>query len=96
MYGTVTRGPTSPVCRKGIPCSEPARDVKLVFRHGDQIAASVITAKDGRYAVSLAPGAYLVAVDPQLTIGSGIDPSTVRVVAGSRRNVDFQIDTGIR
>ena len=56
--------------------------------------ASVVVAKDGSYSVSLAPGIYTVSSMP-LQVG-GLQPGTVRVVAGRIRNVDFQIDTGIR
>ena len=85
-----------PVCQAGTPCSEPASGTQLVFSQGDRIAARVVVAKDGSYSVSLAPGTYSVAAESQLLIGRGIDPSTVRVVAGPRQERDFQIDTGIR
>src|SRR5438067_1084693 len=60
LYGTVTRGPTSPVCRKGTPCTEPAEGVRLFFSQGDTVNARVVVAKDGHYSVSLTPGTYLV------------------------------------
>ncbi|HEY2354182.1 MAG TPA: hypothetical protein VGH79_04705 [Gaiellaceae bacterium] len=93
LHGTVTRGPTTPVCRTGTPCSGPASGQRLVFKSGSG-STSVVAAKDGSYSVSLPPGLYAVAVLP-LQIGH-IVPSTVRVVAGKTRNVDFQIDTGMR
>jgi hypothetical protein len=95
LYGTVTRGPTSPVCRAGVPCSEPASGAQLIFTRNGNVAARVVVGKDGRYSVSLAPGAYGVAVTPQPPTGHGINAS-VSVTAGQRRKVDFRIDTGIR
>ena len=96
LYGTVTRGPTSPVCRAGMPCSEPAGGARLVFAAKGRADAIVVVAKDGSYSVTLAPGVYTMAVSPRQPIGGGVQPATVRVVAGRTRNVDFLIDTGIR
>jgi len=86
------RGPTSPVCRKGTPCSAPASGQRLVFKRGG-VTASAVVAKDGSYSVSLPPGTYSVSLFP-LQRGR-IEPSTVRVAAG-RDTVDFRIDTGLR
>ena len=86
-----------PVCRRGIPCSEPARGVRLVFTRADGFSKSAIAARDGSYDMWLPNGTYTVSVSPQAPIGRGIDPSTVRVTSPGRpRTVDFQIDTGIR
>jgi hypothetical protein len=96
LHGTVTRAPTSPVCRSGTPCSAPAAGAQLLFTLlDDGPVTSVVVAKDGSYSVSLAPGVYTVTVSPQ-SIGPGIEPGKVRVAAGQARNVDFRIDTGIR
>ena len=83
------------VCRKGVPCSEPASGTRLLFKQGDNVSASVTVAKDGTYSVSLAPGIYTVSAVAQTMVGRGVAPSTVRVAAG-RARADFQIDTGIR
>jgi len=94
VRGTVTRGPTQPVCRVGTPCSEPAARVVLVFRRP---GATVRTRTDGlgRYRVSLAPGVWRVALT-RTGIGTAVTPASVRVVAGRVRTVDLAIDTGIR
>ena len=92
----VTRAPTSPVCQMGVPCSEPASGARLIFTQDSRTVAQVVVAKDGSYSVSLPPGTYTVAVWGRPTIGRGLEPSTVRVVAGKARSVDFRIDTGIR
>jgi hypothetical protein len=96
LHGKVLRGPTSPVCRKGTPCTEPAGGARLAFvpRNGD--GTIVVVTKDGSYSVSLAPGIYAVAVSPRPPIGGGVRPAAVRVIAGRTGTVDFLIDTGIR
>lgn len=96
LYGTVTRGPTTPVCQTGKSCSEPASGAKLLFDRGGHVAARVVVAKDGSYSVRLAPGKYTIVVEPRPSVGRGIDPSRVRVSSGPRRELDLQIDTGIR
>jgi hypothetical protein len=96
LDGAVTRGPTTPVCRAGTPCSKPASGTRLAFQRNGGAVTSIVVAKDGSYSVSLAPGVYTVTVSPQAPVGRGIDPGTVKVIAGHRRRVDFRIDTGIR
>ena len=96
LHGTVTRGPTTPVCRVGLPCSEPAAGAVLVFEREHHAAARVRVDARGHYSVKLAPGSYAVLVAPRRRLGSRIAPRTVRVVAGRMRRVDFSIDTGIR
>jgi hypothetical protein len=95
LHGVVTRGPTTPVCQVGKPCTEPAVGAVLVFAHDGKVAARVRTGTGGRYTVSLQPGLYAVRVSPPQRIG-GLKPSQVRVRSGSSGLVDFQIDTGIR
>lgn len=95
LHGVVTRGPTQPVCRIGVPCSEPAVGAVLAFSRGGQVAARVKAGRGGRYAVRLAPGLYAVRVVPTQRIG-GLKPVQVRVRRGVDARVDFAIDTGIR
>src|SRR4051794_12313464 len=95
LHGVVTRGPTTPVCQVGKPCSEPAVGTVLVFSRGGRVAGRVRAGAGGRYTARLAPGLYAVRVSPPRHIG-GLKPSQVRVTAGAPRRVDFQVDTGIR
>ena len=95
LHGVVTRGPTTPVCVTGKPCSEPAVGAVVAFlRHG-RVVARVRVGAEGRYQVRLAPGTYAVRQVPAPRIGFGIRPDRVRVRAVSTR-VDLFIDTGIR
>jgi hypothetical protein len=95
LHGVVTRGPTTPVCRVGQPCSAPAVGAILVFSRGGRIAARAHVGAGGRYVVRLGSGVYAVEVSPTQTIG-GLRPHQVRVRAGVSSRIDFQIDTGIR
>jgi len=95
LHGVVTRGPTTPVCRVGTPCSEPAVGALLVFSRGGRETARVRTGAGGRYSVRLPPGLYAVRVSPPQRIG-GLTPREARVRSGVNRRLDFQIDTGIR
>lgn len=95
LHGVVTRGPTTPVCRVGKPCTAPAVGAVLVFSHDGRVAARARAGAGGRYAVKLPPGFYAVRVSPPQRIG-GLKPREVRVRSGVNGRVDFQIDTGIR
>jgi hypothetical protein len=96
VHGVVMRGPTTPVCRVGMPCSEPAVGIELVFSRGGKAVGFVRTAGGGRYAIVLPAGTYSVTQRPAAKIGTGVRPATVRVVGGASRRLDLFIDTGIR
>jgi len=49
LQGYVKRGPTRPVCRVGVPCTEPARGVKLIFSRSGKVAATAVTNEKGWY-----------------------------------------------
>ncbi len=95
LSGVVMRGPTTPVCRAGMPCNEPAVGAVLVFSRDGRAAARVHVVAHGRYSVRLAPGVYVVRQDPAPKIGFGIRPDRV-VVARTGGRANFFIDTGIR
>jgi hypothetical protein len=96
LRGLVTRGPIAPVCAAGQPCSEPARNVTLVFSRHGRLVRRARTNDQGRYRVALAPGLYAVRLTPKPSIGRGLEPEHARVLANRFRRVDFSIDTGIR
>jgi hypothetical protein len=96
LRGLVTRGPIAPVCVAGQPCSEPAKDVTLVFSRNGRVVRRARTNDQGRYRVALAPGLYAVRLTPKPSIGRGLEPVRARVVRGRFRRLDFSIDTGIR
>ena len=96
LHGVVMRGPTQPVCVRGVPCSEPAAGVTLRFVRHHRVAARARVRKNGTYSVRLAPGIYAVVSAPRSTIGLGVRPQRVRVFVGPPRQLNFFIDTGIR
>jgi hypothetical protein len=96
LHGTVTRGPTTPVCTVGIPCSAPATGALLLFERNGRVAARARVGAGGRYSIRLAPGSYLVVVAPKPRLGFGIRPRRVYVAGGRSKRVDLSIDTGIR
>jgi hypothetical protein len=96
LRGLVTRGPIAPVCAAEQPCSEPAKNVTLVFSRNGQVVRRGRTNDQGRYRVTLARGLYAVRLTPKPSIGRGVEPVHVRVVRARFRRVDFSIDTGIR
>jgi hypothetical protein len=90
VEGTVSRGPITPTCVQGQPCSAPARGVTLSFSKGGSVVARVKTGDQGAYRVSLPPGRYFVSAV------QAVRPQQVRVSSGSFLRADFSIDTKIR
>jgi hypothetical protein len=95
LYGTATRSPIRPVCVEGRPCSEPARNVQLVFTRTSGERQSVRTDSRGKYRIVLRAGRYSVKTSGR-RLGSRLQPGAVVVPASGYRRVDFRIDTGIR
>jgi hypothetical protein len=90
LYGSVSIGPLTPVCRAGTPCSGPAKHVRLTFTRG-AVSRTVATTAAGAYRVTLAPGTWQV----RASVGERLTPASVTVRAGTHR-ANFGIDTGIR
>jgi hypothetical protein len=91
LYGTVERGPVTPVCVAEQPCSAPAVGAVLTFwRNGSLVGRTTVTS-DGSYRVHLSAGLYAVRATQKR-----IEPTTVRVIGRRMVRVDFSIDTGIR
>ena len=91
LYGTVTIGPLTPVCRVGVPCDGPARGATLTFVRPGGTSVSVRTDAAGRYRVGLLPGTWSV----RASVGMRLSPTSVTVHPGTQRD-DFSVDTGIR
>jgi hypothetical protein len=90
LEGMVSRGPITPTCTIGKPCSAPARGLTLTFSKGGSVVARVKTGDDGSFRIALPPGSYVVmGVQP-------VRPQHVAVSPGRFRRVDFSIDTKIR
>ena len=96
LHGVVMRGPIAPVCVAEEPCTEPAKNVTLLFFRNGRIVGRAVTDSAGRYRLRLPAGVYAVRRPPPLGIGRGIEPNHARVYARRFVRVDFSIDTGIR
>jgi hypothetical protein len=96
LRGVVTRGPITPVCVAEQPCTEPARNITLLFFRNDRVVGRAITDSAGRYRLRLPAGRYAVRRPGAAGIGRGLEPNHARVYARRFVRVDFSIDTGIR
>ena len=91
LHGTVTIGPTTPVCKVGVPCDKPAAKVTLTFSRPGRILHTVTDAK-GRYRISLPVGTWSV----RASAGMSIRPAKFSVPLAASATRNFAIDTGIR
>lgn len=96
LSGVVLRGPIQPVCIEGSPCEETFAAAFTVRRHGFAVRR-FDSDVEGRFAVDLAPGDYLVVPDPDAPI---LDPEgqarAVTVDVEGFTEVELHFDTGIR
>ena len=91
LFGTVTEGPTSPVCIAGEPCTRPAVGAVLTFSRGGTAVGHTTVKADGSYRVRLAAGWYTVEASRRR-----LAPTKVHVRVTRPTRVDFSLDTGIR
>jgi hypothetical protein len=96
LHGTITRGPTTPVCQVGKPCSEPMARALLIFTRNGRVAARARSDPQGHYSVRLRLGTYAVTLGVRPKLGSGIQPRTITLRRAVPTRVDFAVDTGIR
>jgi hypothetical protein len=92
LYGVVTRGPTTPVCQVGVPCSAPYANATLLFSRSGSTRRVTTDAK-GKYRIALAPGRWSLRVKDA---HFGARPTAVWVPAGRYAKVNVFVDTGIR
>jgi hypothetical protein len=91
LHGTVTIGPTSPVCSVDHPCEKAAVKVTLTFSRPGRVVRAV-TDENGRYRVSLPAGAWKV----RASAGMFMKPATITLPRVRTATRNFAIDTGIR
>ena len=94
LYGTVRRGPITPVCRVGVSCDAPAAKVMLTFARAG-VRETTRTDEHGKYRIALPPGIYAVRTSSK-PFGQIPRPANVHVRTGHSDKLDFAIDTGIR
>ncbi len=99
VMGVVVAGPACPVERVNQPCPPkpvPNREV-LVETPGGVVVAQVVTDQNGKFAVTLSPGTYLLKVPTQANaFPIQRKPQTVTVAAGQTVQVQVMLDSGIR
>jgi hypothetical protein len=96
LHGTITRGPTTPVCQAGTPCTAPMAGAVLVFTRNGHVAARARSDVHGHYSVLLRVGTYSVSTAVRPKIGFGPKPRTIRLLRAVPTRIDFFVDTGIR
>jgi hypothetical protein len=89
-------GPTSPVCKIGVPCERPVAGLVLEFKRGGSVIARVKTSAKGTYRVRLRAASYSVTTVPPRRVGTGLTPKSVRVRKALITRRDFHLDTGLR
>jgi hypothetical protein len=97
LHGIVTKGPITPVCRVGTPCSAPAQ-VTLIFRRTTGVTRvyRTRTTTAGIYRITLPAGYYTVTIAEPIGIDRTVRPARIHVRVGYNDKLDFRIDTGIR
>jgi|tagenome__1003787_1003787.scaffolds.fasta_scaffold20979527_5 hypothetical protein len=97
VWGSVVRGPITPMCAAEQPCTAPARHVQLLFSQSGQQVAQVTTDENGKYRLALKPGAYAVKLGAHSgAAGRDLEPRTVHSLSTRWVHVNFSLDTGIR
>lgn len=90
LFGTVTVGPTMPVCHSNVPCTRPAKDTLLTFSR-DGRSVSTRTNSQGHYQVKLHTGTWSL----HAGVGRKVTPTQLIVHVGLD-HLNITIDTGIR
>jgi hypothetical protein len=96
LHGTITRGPTTPVCQVGKPCTAPMAGATLVFTRNGTVVARARSDSYGHYSVRLRLGTYTVSMAVRPKLGSGVKPQTITLRRAAPTRIDFFVDTGIR
>ncbi|MFL5928753.1 MAG: carboxypeptidase-like regulatory domain-containing protein [Gaiellaceae bacterium] len=92
LTGVVSRGPVTPVCRAGEPCSKPDAHATLLFARGGVTRRATTDAR-GAYRIGLPPGRYEVRVRGAQF---GSKPIAAVVPRGRYARLNVFVDTGIR
>jgi hypothetical protein len=99
LSGTVTKGPFSPVVRRGQfehPAGVAGAQIEITTA-GGQAFGSVKTDSKGAFRVELPTGIYQIAMPSQYGAMFTKDlPATIRIVDGQEKRLDIHLDTGIR
>ena len=93
LEGTVTIGPTTPVCRAGSPCTSLVANHTIVAKdiQGNTVATTT-TDSNGKYVFHLKPGRYTLVPVPSIGLNMGMPV----IVIGGDNHFNLNLDTGIR
>jgi len=102
LYGTVRKGPVTPVCQQGVPCDAPAQ-LTLVFTRTSPAGTfqsaqkwRVRSTEQGKYRIALDPGFYTVRSTVKIGMTKLPKPHAVHVRVGHWEKINLFFDTGIR
>ncbi len=95
IEGTITYGPTSPICGDTNPCYIPYETTMSVYNaKNNNYVTSFSSDSEGMFSVELKAGTYVVKSD---SISRFNPPAqTVKVVSGSYTDLSITFDSGIR
>ena len=99
IEGVVTIKPVCPEAQDLDPCENEPYETTLVIKEMESraVMATVQTAADGTFRVSLPPGEYLVEPqEPESFVAPFADPQRVTVREGEFSTVEVVYDSGIR
>jgi hypothetical protein len=98
VTGVVLTGPQCPVVQPDTPCPDRlAAGIVVRFTASDGTVTTTRTDADGRFRVSLVPGAYLADAVPDPAAGVMFaKPQNVVVAAGRYTTLQLAADTGVR
>jgi len=98
IRGAVLLAPTCPVESIESPCpGRPLADVPvLAVDDQGNVRADTVSDDDGRFAMDVAPGTYMLTASIQEDPARSVKPVRVDVVAGEVVHTDVVVDSGIR
>jgi hypothetical protein len=97
IRGSVTLGPSCPVETVNSPCPDTPFRGDVIATASDGTTTTVTTDAQGRFAMDLREGTYVViAVAPSGRGPPTPVPQTVQVDAGAYTRITLEVDTGIR
>lgn len=99
LYGSVTKGPLSPVVRPGqirLASGVRGAQIEIITAQGQPIR-SVKTDSKGAFTVTLPAGTYQITMSSLYGAMFTKDlPASITIVDGREKRLDIHLDTGIR
>ncbi len=97
IYGEITIGPITPVCRIDVPCDRPYQaTVKVETQDESQVITQFTSNKNGKFRMKLQPGTYVLLPITETPLYPRGYKQTVEVKPHNFTRVTIYFDTGIR